>query len=686
MRRSLAATLPFVAVLLVTGCTTTKNPTPIGSTQSLRSPDRRLAVTVSTTPTLTYSLSLNGVPVLSPSPLGLQFTDFTVGPDSQIIRAELTRHDSTWTTRLYKRETVRDHYNQLLLTLNHKASPTQTFQVALRLYNDGLAFRYLLPANSTGNSQLATLTKELTQFVFPTDATCYAGSQLSGYAGSQEWEYHPTHVAALPTTRPTGLPLLVQTPRAHLAITESDLLDYPGLWLSPSKDAPPRPPSGTKMSGGSVPIPALPKEPLTQKPVTLHAHPAPLLQKGAPAPLARLTLPHQSPWRVVMVAGDPGQLIESDLVINLATPSKVPDSSWVKPGMMAWDHWWHGGVKMNTATLKQYIQLAADMGWPYQLVDWQWYGPYNKPEADITSPNRDVDMPELLRFAKERNVKLWLWLHYADASRNDAYKKAFPLYAKWGVAGVKIDFMDRDDQDMVNWYEAVCVEAARHKLMVNFHGAYKPTGLNRTYPNQLTREGILGNEYNRWSKRVTPEHRLTLPFTRFLAGAADYTPGGFNNRQPAQFKVNNKNTEVQSTRAAELALFVAYDSPITCAADHPDNYANQPGTDFLKVVPTTWKETRVLTAAVAEHLAIVRQSHDGDFYLGALTNSSARTLEIPLTFLPRGQYTVTLWQDAPDAADNPSHLATSTRTVTNKDTLTLPLAPAGGAVARFHAE
>jgi alpha-glucosidase len=389
-----------------------------------------------------------------------------------------------------------------------------------------------------------------------------------------------------------------------------------------------------------------------------------------------------------MVARTPGKLIESDLVMNLATPSRLDDASWIHPGITAWDHWWTGGTQMNTDTLKQYIQLAADMGWRYQLVDWYWYGKPNTPAADITHVAPTVDMPAILQFAKDRNVRLLLWLHSGDAARNDAYKKAFPLYEKWGIAGVKIDFMDRDDQDMVNWYESVTREAAAHHLMVNFHGAFKPTGLNRTYPNQITREGVLGNEYNRWSTRVTPEHKLTLPFTRLLGGPADFTPGGFLNRQPAQFKINNKATEVQGTRAAELALFVLYDSPLTCACDAPAHYANQPaGLDFLKIVPTTWKDTHVLQASVSEYLVEARQTHDDDFYLAALTNSKSRTIEVPLTFLPAGRnFTLTLWQDAPDSDKDATHLKKITRTVTSKDTLTLPLAPAGGAVAHFHRE
>jgi alpha-glucosidase len=375
--------------------------------------------------------------------------------------------------------------------------------------------------------------------------------------------------------------------------------------------------------------------------------------------------------------------MESDLVLNLAAPSELTDSSWVKPGMMAWDHWWSGDTKMDTATLEQYIQLAADMGWPYQMIDWHWYGPPNTPDANITNVDPAVDMPAVLRFAKERGVREWVWLHSNDAGRHNAYKEAFALYERWGVAGVKIDFMDRDDQDMVNWYEEITRAAAEHHLMVDFHGAFKPTGMNRTFPNQITREGVLGNEYNKWSRRDTPEHKLTLPFTRFLAGPADYTPGGFLNRQPADFRIVSGNAEVQGTRAAELALFVAFDSPVCCVCDSPDHYRGQPGTDFLKVVPTVWDDTRVLEGVVADHLVVARR-HGDQWFLGAMTGRAARDVSVNLIdFLGPGAWKMRLWKDAADSATNAEHLETEDQSVTIADVITLHLAPNGGAVARF---
>ena len=286
-----------------------------------------------------------------------------------------------------------------------------------------------------------------------------------------------------------------------MALTESDLRDWAGLWFAGAADG------AADATGG----------------VTVVAKLAPRLDnQGA----VQGSAPHQSPWRVIddrPPAGPAGRE-RADRQPGHALPDRRHRLGQARHdglgSLVA------GDVKMDTATIKEYIQLAADMGWPYQLIDWQWYGAAaTSRDADITTVNPAVDMDEVRRFAKEKGVRLWLWLYWTDVDRNDAYKKAFPLYEKWGIAGVKIDFMNRDDQEMVNWYEKITRAAAEHHLMVNFHGAFKPTGLSRTYPNQITREGILGNEYNRWSTRVTPEHKLTLPFTRFLAGPADLHAG-----------------------------------------------------------------------------------------------------------------------------------------------------------------
>jgi len=291
-------------------------------------------------------------------------------------------------------------------------------------------------------------------------------------------------------------------------------------------------------------------------------------------------------------------------------------------------------------------------------------------------------MPEVLRFAKESNVKLWVWVYWSDLDRK--LEQAFALYQKWGLAGVKVDFMQRDDQKMVDWYHKVIRAAAKHHLMLDFHGAYKPAGIRRSWPNFMTREGVLGNEWNKWFDFITAEHNVTLPFTRMLAGPMDYTPGGFLNVTEENFKSGSP-TKVKTTRCHQLAMLVVYESPITCICDHPKFYRDQPGLDFMKIVPSNWDETKVLNGQVGEYVTLVRKA-GSNWYLGAMTNQSARTLEVPLDFLGKEKFTAYIWADADDADKEPKNLTEQTITVKSSDTLTIKMAPSGGCVAYFAPE
>jgi alpha-glucosidase len=644
-----AVLLTALALALLCSCRTPNEP----GDRTVRSPDGSIAVHVEAHRALAYSVEIDGRRVLNQSRLGLRFSQpagETLGADTELITAFGRSEDHTWENRFGKRRHVRDHFNELCLALREKSG--RTFEVIFRAYDDGVAFRYVLPAESGLTS--FTIEQELTEFAFAGDYHCFAGEHDAGkgFHGPQEWVFKPRQLSEI-TTNVAGLPLLVQTPAAWIALTESDLLDWAGMWL------------GDAVASNSA--------------VVLKAKLSPRRDGDG---LVKAKAPHHSPWRVLMIGRQPGRLIESDLVLNLATPCLLPDTAWIQPGMMAWDHWWSGDTRLDTATIEQYIQLAADMGWPYQQIDWMWYGKPNTPESDITKVSPALDMDAVLRFAAERQVRLWLFLSWHDVDRNDAYKKAFALYERWGIAGVKIDGMDSDDQFMVNWCDKVAREGAAHHLMVDYHGTDKGTGENRTFPNQITREGVMGNEWNKWSKLVTPEHKLTLPFTRFLAGPGDFTPGGFLNRQPADFQIVPTATEVQGTRGEQLALFVLFDSPICCACDQPGNYRGQPGADFLKIVPTVWDETRVLDGVVGQHLVMARQSGQ-EWFLGAMTDRQGREIPIRLAFLGAGHWTMRLWSDAPDSDVNAEHLQTETRTVTAGDTLDLRLAPSGGAVAQF---
>ncbi|MGD0049475.1 MAG: glycoside hydrolase family 97 protein [Bryobacteraceae bacterium] len=640
-----------------------------GASRAVRSPDGKIAIAIHTDSPLGYSITVDGKPLLQRSRIGLELAgDVKLGEKPVVQSVARKSADKHWVNQFGKNRNVRDHYNELTLMMKEGE---RTFGVVARAYNDGVAFRMVLP-NQPGMDAF-TVTRDATEFTFPDDEQVWAGwnnpegavRPEGGFIGSQEWRYLPNKLSGLNPNFKHGLPFLVQTPAAYVAITESDLLDWSGMWLVPKAGA-----RNTLEAQLAPPIPVLPWAPRT--PAGIPSGPptgTPLVPTQEGLVVGRT--PHNSPWRAFIIGRQPSDLMQSDLVLNLATPSQLADVSWVKPGMSAWGTWWPNVGRNDLPTLKQYIQLAADMNWPYQLSE---------------IGDKSI-VPDLVAFGKERGVRIWLWFHFNDFIDSAVYKRDFPMYAKWGLAGLKIDFIDRDDQWAVKWYEDIARTAAENHLLIDFHGAFKPTGLNRTWPNQITREGIQGDEYDKWSDKETPEHKATLPFTRVLAGGADYTPGGFANRQPSQFRSGTKPTQVQGTRASELAMFILIESPFTVACDSPDDYKDQdgkylPGMDFLKGLPTVWDETRGLAGEVGKYAVEVRRNGK-NWYLAAIADRNGRELPVPLTFLGQGNWKVTLWEDAPDAGENAEHLVRDERTVRPSDSLQLKLAPSGGTVAIF---
>jgi alpha-glucosidase len=337
--------------------------------------------------------------------------------------------------------------------------------------------------------------------------------------------------------------------------------------------------------------------------------------------------------------------------------------------------------------MKHYIDFASASGFPYMLIDAGWEA--KDPNAtgaeprlaDITHVSPNIDMPELLRYAKEKHVKLWLWAHWTSV---DAHMdQAFPLFEQWGVAGVKIDFMNRDDQWMVDWYRKVVAAAAEHHLMIDYHGAFKPDGLRRTYPNLMTREGVMGKEYLKGTARVTPAHNATLPFTRMLAGPMDYTPGAFNNSNLEHFVPRPFMPMGLNTRAQELALYVVFESELEMVSDFPEAYAGQKEFDFIKRVPCTWDEVRSIGGMPMQWITLARRSGN-DWYVGSLTNWDARDVKVPLSFLGEGKYVAEIYADAPDAAEEPTHTVLTKQTVDRTTVLDVHMVSGGGNAMWIH--
>lgn len=558
-----------------------------------------------------------------------------------------------------KTSAVHDPYNSLTVHVAEGTPPGRNFDVEARVYNSGVAFRYRVPQQAA--LPRYQLTQEDTEFRPVMDADAWA-LRLPNYQSAYESEYVPAPLSALSNQGGVashilnGAPMLMHMPGvAWAAVGEADLEGNAAMYLE-------------NPTGGWI----------GHYIVTRISPPV-----DGPAvgnrPAVDASLPHDSAWRVILLASKPGALIESNLFTDLNPPSRVADTSWIHPGKASWN-WWDGDLgpdgksAYTTANMEYYVDFAAQSGFPYMMLDAGWS------DTDITKMRGNVDVPELVRYAAKKNVKVWIWLYSRSVAAQ--MQQAFPLYEKWGVAGVKIDFVLRNDQEGIQWYYAVARLAAEHRLMVDFHGATQPWGIQRTYPNVLDYEAVLGLEQNKAGRRDGPLNRTTFPFTRLLSGPMDYTPGGFDNVTPEAFVARDESPMVMGTRAQQLALYVVFEAPLAMVSDAPSAYANQPAFQFIREVPTSWDATRALNGEPGEFVTIARR-HGNEWYLGSITNWTARDVQVPLEFLGNGRYAAQIYEDAADAAENPKHVAIRQQTVSQADTLTLHLASGGGCAIRF---
>ena len=617
-----------------------------------------------------YKVMRDGKALLRESPLGMNFGGYKAAlGDMLIMGLNQTSGVDDFDTPFSKQSHVRLEYNEVTVTLREKSIPAKTFDLIFRAYNEGLAFRYHFPEQepkisipSAKHSGFITdfiLVDEYTGYYFAqdVDVNCMFTTPLPPH----QYESHYAGIKLSQITRDStaALPMLIRVPEGPaLCIAQAELVDYPAFYLTGARNI------ENAFNTMLVPLPG-------EKEV-----------KGIGK------VPFSTPWRVIMIADNAGKLIESNLILALSSPQKLEDISWIKPGKASWD-WWSGKVVgksrgrvqaggFETSTYVHYIDFAREAGLQYCLIDAGWYGGDQNPDEDITAPVLTVDMEYLTRYADSLGVKLILWLNWENVSKQiDA---AFPLYEKWGIAGVKIDYMNRDDQEMVAFYQTVVEKAAQHHLLVDFHGAYPPTGMRRAWPNLITREGVLGLEYNKWSDWASPEHDVTIPYTRMLVGPMDYTPGAINNSTRKSFNPRNIDPMSQGTRCHQLAMFVVYESPLTVLADSPDNYRGEKGLDFIKVVPTVWDETRFLAGEVSQYIVLARKSGD-KWYLGAMTNWDPREVEVPLDFLGSGNWKAKVWADGVKIDKNPSDVDVLQLEVNSGAPLAIKMGPGGGFAA-----
>ena len=621
-----------------------------GQILTVKSPDGKINVTITNNDILGYSVSYNGRAIINPSRLGFEFKDELAMTGNFIIVDQAVKSfNGTWVPVVKsKHAEIVNNYNELQLTLKEKSDPMRQMELFVRAYNDGAAFQCkLLRSGKVGDRQI---TKELTTFNIPGDPKAWI-VEYGGYSSSNEAEFIEHPLSYLNEKSIAGMPMLMEYGNnCWVAISEAKIDNYAAFYIGTNGAA-------NQLTTKLVPVPGEPEAGVK----------------------VRFSDEVCTPWRVLMIGETPGTLIESEIIQNLNDPCEIKDPSWIKPGMSAWDNWWSGEVKMEMPVIKQYIDLASSMGWPYMLVDWQWYGKFNSPDADITKWAPQINMPKIIEYARSKNVKIIIWLYSSDVNRNSAFKKSFPIYEKWGVAGIKIDFMDRDDQQMVNWYHDIIKCAAENHLMVDFHGAYKPDGIIRTWPNMITREGVMGNEYYKFSNKMSPEHNVKLAFTRMLAGQMDYTPGAFLNVTREQYK-NQTPAVVWNTRAAELSKFVIYESPLTVVCDHPDNILNQPGSDFLKLVPTTWDDIKFISGYPGDYIAIAKRSGD-KWFVGVMNNSIGKSIDLNLSFLPAGNYKAQTWSDTKNSDKEPKEIKNAILSIKSPGIFKVKMANDGGFVA-----
>ncbi len=643
-----------LAVALCLAGAASAQPTP----PTVASPDGRIAIIVGADEQgqPTYAVRVGGREVIAPSVLGFEFERYRkLSGGTAVTGVERRAGEDRYTLTVGKVSRVAERYNEIVVHLAETGAERRRFDLVFRAYDGGVALRYRIPAQPSLTR--LRLFNELTQFAFPADYQCH-GLNLGSFGTSHEGEYDPVRASAIRPHNLYELPLVCRTGEGGpaIAFAEADVTDWPVMYLT-----------GTETGR-----------------VGVQARLSPRIDDPAIAVAADASRGLQSPWRIVMVGNNPGRLIENTLVTSLNPPARG-DFSWVRPGKSAWD-WWSGPLLAsvprpgsNDATLRGFIDFAAARKLPYMTMDEGWYvggggGATLNPGADPTRPVAEVDVPGLVAYGRARGVGLIAWVHWKLLDRD--LERVLAQYERWGFGGIKVDFMNRDDQEMVGFYHRLAAATARRKLLLNLHGATHPWGLTRTWPNFITQEGVLGAEYNKWTRRITARHNVTLPFTRMLAGPMDYTPGGYRNRTPGDFAIAATGPQTQTTRAHGLAMYVAFDSPLATLADTPDAYRGEPGMDFLEAVPTSWDETRFVAGDIGDHVAIARRK-GRTWYLGAMTNETGRALSVPLTFLGRGRFAARLWQDG----GTPMALARSDRRVRAAGKLALTLAASGGAVA-----
>jgi len=622
------------------------------------SPDGKIIVTISIGTDINWSVSYDGTEAISSARAGMVLSDGRIlGHNESVRRAVAGKINQVLKPVVaYKRSTTEDNCNTLRIDFRSGLA------LQFRAYNDGVAYRF-----ETSMKNDLTIRNEVADLQFPSGAFAWYPLEES-FISHNERIFLYSSLDTITDRHLASLPSLFKANGINVLFTEADIEDYPGMWIKGAGHG--------KITG------VQPGYPETEK---LNRD-RDLLVTSRKDYIAVTKGTRTFPWRTFVITPDDSKLVESDLTFRLGSPNRLTDTEWIKPGQVAWD-WWNAsniyGVDfrsgINNDTYKYYIDFASGNGIEYIILDEGWYK-----SGTVLESISSIDVPELCKYGEGKNVGVILWVVWKTFW--DKIDEAVALYEKWGVKGIKVDFMQRDDQKIVNFYYEAARKAALHHLLIDFHGSYKPDGLQRTYPNALTREGVRGMENDKWERTITPEHDVTLPFTRMVAGPMDYTPGAMVNMDRANFNPQFTRPASQGTRVHQMSMYVIYESPLQMLSDSPSNYMKeQECTDFLVSVPVVWDDLKVLAAKTGDYLLLARRSGN-DWFVGGMTDWNRRQLELDLSFLPAGEYIMELFQDGINADKHAQDYKHLKKTVKAGDKLNIEMAPGGGWVAKISAK
>ena len=630
----------------------------------LYSPNRQIEVRIKTSPDMIWSVYYKGTLILKESKIALQVNNgYLMGINQKLVSKKPTSIQKKEVATIPLRNAYHfSYYKGMIFTF--RVNNLRDYKIEFRVFDDGVAYRFI-----TNFENELIVENEVVQLNFPRGAETYF-PQEHRYFSHFEQLYQHLNMDTIRNDRFASLPLLMKSNGVNMLFSEMDVRNYPNMFVLANEEG---------SLTGIFPFVVKETRPDPKHPDRNEIF---VRQKREMA----LTYGKRSfPWRFMIISDNDADLVDSEIPFNLASPQKIWETDWIKPGRVVWD-WYSANAnykkqfnkEINTDTYKHYIDFASKYGFEYILMDEGW----SKSTLEVKESNPNIDVEEIIAYGKKKDVGVLLWLLWKPLDED--MDSILYTYNKWGVKGIKVDFMQRADQYMVEYYERVAKTAAKYKLLVDFHGSFKPVGLSRAYPNVMTYEGLKGNENNKWSKAITPTHTLQLPFIRMAVGPMDFTPGAMRNAHASQFKISYDYPMSMGTRCRQVAMYVVYESPLQMLCGAPNLYEDEPEIpQIISQIPTVWDETKVLRATIGEEIVIARRKGN-IWYLAAMTDSTERDIELNLReFLRPGTYSVQIVEDGDDAKSNAQSFEMSKTKIVSNQRLQIHMVAGGGYLAIF---